>query len=291
MKPAPFKYLMAVSLDHALAMKAEYGDDARFLAGGQSLIPMLNFRVAQPAVVIDLNQLSELSGIRRDNDATVSVGALTRYRTLERDPLVADTLPLVREALPHIAHPQIRNRGTIGGNLAHADPASELPAIVVALGGRLKLRSRSGERVIAASDFFVAPLTTALRTDEMLTEIQVPAPAKRSGFCFMEVARRRGDFALMGIAIALTLGVFGRCNEIRIALCGAGDTPIDVSDAAGGLVGQTVDTNGVDGVADNVMGSIDPPGNVHASKAYQRHLAGVLVRRGLKLAQERAKHG
>ena len=141
---------------------------------------MLNFRVAQPAVVIDLNQISELSGVRRDNDAAVSVGALTRYRTLERDPLVADTLPLVREALPHIAHPQIRNRGTIGGNLAHADPASELPAIVVALGGRLTLRSRSGERVIAASDFFVAPLTTALRTDEMLTEIHVPAPAKRS---------------------------------------------------------------------------------------------------------------
>jgi CO/xanthine dehydrogenase FAD-binding subunit len=200
-------------------------------------------------------------------------------------------LPLVREALPHIAHPQIRNRGTIGGNLAHADPASELPAIVVALGGRLKLRSQSGERVITASDFFVAPLTTALRTDEMLTEIQVPAPAKRSGSCFMEVARRRGDFALMGIAIVLTLGVFGRCNTIRIALCGAGDTPVDVGDAASGLVGQSVDAQGIDGVAEKIMRSIDPPGNVHASKAYQRHLAGVLVRRGLKLAQERAKHG
>jgi CO/xanthine dehydrogenase FAD-binding subunit len=290
MKPAAFKYEMAVSLDHALALKAEYGDDARFLAGGQSLIPMLNFRVAQPAAVIDLNGLSELSGIRRRDHATVSVGALTRYRMLERDPLVADTLPLVREALPHIAHSQIRNRGTIGGNLAHADPASELPAIIVALGGRLKARSRSGERLIAAGDFFVAPLTTALRADEMLVEIELPTPGKRNGFCFMEVARRRGDFALMGIAIALTLGVFGRCNALRMALCGAGDTPVDVSDAATGLIGHSVDAQSIEGVAEKVMRSIDPAGNVHASKGYQRHLAGVLVRRGLKLAQERA-HG
>jgi CO/xanthine dehydrogenase FAD-binding subunit len=291
MKPAPFKYIAATSVDQALTLKAEFGDDARFLAGGQSLVPMLNFRVAQPKVLIDLNLLSQLSDIVCENSASLRVGALTRYCTLERDQHIARTAPLVREALPHIAHPQIRSRGTLGGNLAHADPASELPAIVVALGGRLRAQSIRGDRWIEARDFFKAPLTTALRADEMLIEVQLPAPAKRSGSCFMEVARRRGDFALMGAAVVLTLGVFGRCNDVRIVLCGAGDTPTDVSDAASGLIGHSMDMAGIDQVAASVQKSVDPPGNVHASKAFQRHLAGVLVKRALGVAAERAHYG
>jgi CO/xanthine dehydrogenase FAD-binding subunit len=291
MKPAPFKYIAAASLEQALTLKAEFGDEARFLAGGQSLVPMLNFRVAQPKMLIDLNLLSQLSGIVCENSASLRIGALTRYRTLERDQQIAQTAPLVCEALPHIAHPQIRNRGTLGGNLAHADPASELPAIVVALGGRLRAQSIRGERWIEARDFFLAPLTTALHADEMLVEIQLPARAKRSGSCFMEVARRRGDFALMGAAVVLTLGVFGRCNDVRIVLCGAGDTPTDVSDAASGLIGHSIDSEGINHVAASVQKSIDPPGNVHASKAFQRHLAGVLVKRALGVAAERAQHG
>jgi CO/xanthine dehydrogenase FAD-binding subunit len=291
MKPAPFKYIAAASLDQALTLKAEFGDEARFLAGGQSLVPMLNFRVAQPKVLIDLNLLSQLSGIVCENSESLRIGALTRYRALERNQQIAQTAPLVREALPHIAHPQIRNRGTLGGNLAHADPASELPAIVVALGGRLRAQSIRGERWIEARDFFLAPLTTALQADEMLVEVQLPARAKRSGSCFMEVARRRGDFALMGAAVVLTLGVFGRCNDVRIVLCGAGDTPADVSDAASSLIGHSVDAEGIDHVAASVQKSIDPPGNVHASKAFQRHLGGVLVKRALGVAAERAQHG
>jgi CO/xanthine dehydrogenase FAD-binding subunit len=291
MKPAPFKYIAAASLDQALTLKAEFGDEARFLAGGQSLVPMLNFRVAQPKMLIDLNLLSQLSGIICENNMSLRIGALTRYRALERDQHVAQTAPLVREALPHIAHPQIRTRGTLGGNLAHADPASELPAIVVALDGRLRAQSIRGERWIQARDFFLAPLITALQADEMLVEVQLPARAKRSGSCFMEVARRRGDFALMGAAVVLTLGVFGRCNDVRIVLCGAGDTPTDVSDAASGLIGHSVDAEGINQVAASVQKSIDPPGNVHASKAFQRHLAGVLVRRALGVAVERAQHG
>jgi CO/xanthine dehydrogenase FAD-binding subunit len=291
MKPAPFKYIAAASLDQALTLKAEFGDEARFLAGGQSLVPMLNFRVAQPKMLIDLNLLSQLSGIICENNMSLRIGALTRYRALERDQHVAQTAPLVREALPHIAHPQIRTRGTLGGNLAHADPASELPAIVVALDGRLRAQSIRGERWIEARDFFLAPLITALQADEMLVEVQLPARAKRSGSCFMEVARRRGDFALMGAAVVLTLGVFGRCNDVRIVLCGAGDTPTDVSDAASGLIGHSVDAEGINQVAASVQKSIDPPGNVHASKAFQRHLAGVLVRRALGVAVERAQHG
>ena len=291
MKPAAFKYIAAASLQQALMLKADYGDEARFLAGGQSLVPMLNFRVAQPQVLIDLNALTQLSYVARENSAALRIGALTRYRTLERDPHIAEALPLVREALPHIAHPQIRNRGTLGGNLAHADPASELPAIVLALEGRLRAQSVAGERWIDARNFFVAPLTTALQVDEMLIEVQLPAKAARSGFCFMEIARRRGDFALMGVAIAMTLGVFGRCNHARIVLCGAGDTPADVSEATDGLIGQTLDEAAFSHVAASVQKAIDPPGNIHASKAFQRHLAGVLVKRALRTALERAQHG
>src|SRR5215471_3283686 len=193
MKPAPFRYVPAESLANALAVKAEHGDDARFLAGGQSLIPAMNFRLAQPAVLVDVNPLRDLDYVRVVDDGALRIGALTRTRTLEREALVAERQPLVHEAVPHVAHPQIRNRGTLGGNLAHADPASEMPAVVLALGGRLKARSAAGERWIAARDFFVGALTTALRADEMLVEIALPALPPRSFTCFMEVARRQGD--------------------------------------------------------------------------------------------------
>src|SRR3984957_12355458 len=165
MKPAPFKYIAARSLEQALALKAEFGDEANFLAGGQSLMPTLNFRLSQPAVLIDINPLAEYAGSRQGGPNTRRIGALTRYRDIERDPGTARDFPLIHEALPHIAHPQIRNRGTIGGNLAHADPASEMPAIVLTLGGRLHARSKRGERWIAAPDFFTGALRTALEPD------------------------------------------------------------------------------------------------------------------------------
>jgi len=290
MKPAPFKYVAAASLDEALALKAEHGDEARFLAGGQSLVPALNFRLAQPAMLIDINPLSSLAGIARANGG-VRIGALTRYRTLERDPVIAEAVPLMHEALPHIAHSQIRNRGTLGGNLSHADPASEMPAIVVALGGRLRAQSIRGARWIAAGDFFLSALATALEPDEMLTEIELPANTAGSGACFMEVSRRRGDFALMGVAATLTLGAGGVCATARVALCNAGETPVDASDAAAPLVGATVSEAAVDDVAAAVRQAVDPPGSLHAGKDYQRHLAGVLVKRALLTAAERARHG
>jgi CO/xanthine dehydrogenase FAD-binding subunit len=190
MKPAPFRYIAARSLEQALALKAEHGDEARFLAGGQSLVPTMNFRLTQPAVLIDINPLTQLAGMQKSGPESVHIGALTRYRDLERDAATARDLPLVAEALPHIAHPQIRNRGTIGGNLAHADPASEMPAIVVALAGQLRAQSTRGERWIAAAEFFAGALATTLAADEMLVEIKLPAAKPRSGACFMEVARR-----------------------------------------------------------------------------------------------------
>jgi CO/xanthine dehydrogenase FAD-binding subunit len=272
MKPAPFRYIAARTLDEALALKAEHGDEARFLAGGQSLVPTLNFRLTQPAMLIDINPLTQCAGVQKYGSDRVRIGALTRYRDLERDPATERKLPLIHEALPHIAHPQIRNRGTIGGNLAHADPASEMPAIVLALAGRLRAQSRRGERWIAASDFFAGALSTALEADEMLMEVELPIAQPRSGACFMEVARRRGDFAIIGVACAVRLDEDGKCVEARIGLCNAGDQPIFAADASGSLVGQTIGAPEIGAAAELVQHAIDPGGSIHASKEFQRHL-------------------
>jgi carbon-monoxide dehydrogenase medium subunit len=288
MKPAPFKYIAARSLEQALALKAEHGDEARFLAGGQSLVPTMNFRLTQPAVLIDINPLPQLAGIQKSGPESLRIGALTRYRDLERDPTTARDLPLVAEALPHIAHPQIRNRGTIGGNLAHADPASELPAIVVALAGQLRAQSTRGERWIAAAEFFAGALVTTLAADEMLVEVKLPVAKPRSGACFMEVARRRGDFALIGVACTVRIDDDGRCAEARIGLCNAGDKPVLAQDAGASLVGRPIGAAQIDEAAELVQRAIDPGGSIHASKEFQRHLAGVLTKRALAEANERA---
>jgi CO/xanthine dehydrogenase FAD-binding subunit len=291
MKPAPFRYVAARTIEQALALKAEYGDEARFLAGGQSLVPTLNFRLTQPAVLIDINPLTELAGVKSGAAGHLRIGALTRYRQLERDAEIERTLPLIHEALPHIAHPQIRNRGTIGGNLAHADPASEMPAIVVTLAGRLRAQSATGERWIAASDFFVGALSTALAADEMLTEIELPAAPPRSGSCFMEVSRRRGDFAIIGVACAVRVDEQGRCAEARIGLCNAGEGPVFAAEASASLAGREIDAADIEEAAQLVQGAIDPGGSIHASKEFQRHVAGVLTTRALAAANERARRG
>jgi CO/xanthine dehydrogenase FAD-binding subunit len=289
MKPAPFRYVAARSVEQALQLKAEYGDEARFLAGGQSLVPTMNFRLTQPAVLIDINPLNELAGIRNGGDR-LRIGALTRYRSLERDPTIERKLPLIHEALPHIAHPQIRNRGTIGGNLAHADPASEMPAIVLTLGGRLHAQSAKGERWIEARNFFVGALTTALEADEMLTEIELPVAPADSGACFLEMSRRRGDFAIIGVACTVRLDTQRRCVEARIGLCNAGDGPVFAEEASRSLLGKQIGEREIAEAAALVQGAIDPGGSIHASKEYQRHIAGVLTTRALTTADERARH-
>jgi CO/xanthine dehydrogenase FAD-binding subunit len=287
MKPAPFRYVAARSLEQALALKAELGDEARFLAGGQSLVPTMNFRLTQPTMLIDINPLDELAGVRNGGNS-VRIGALTRYRSLERDPMTAVKLPLIAEALPVIAHPQIRNRGTIGGNLAHADPASEMPAIVLTLGGRLRLQSVRGERWLEARDFFVGALTTALEADEMLTEIALPSAAADSGACFLEMSRRRGDFAIIGVACTVRLDPQGECIEARIGLCNAGDGPVYADEASDSLVGRKLGEGEIAEAAALVQRAIDPGGSIHASKDYQRHIAGVLTARALTTANKRA---
>jgi carbon-monoxide dehydrogenase medium subunit len=290
MKPASFQYIAATSLAQALALKAEHGDDAKFLAGGQSLMPTMNFRLARPAVLIDINGLEELAGVRPSGAAT-TIGAMTRYRTLERDAGVGVDFPLIREALPEIAHPQIRNRGTLGGNLSHADPASEMPAIMVALRARLKLQSTSGERWVAARDFLRGALTTDLQPDEMLTAIELPRTTGRTGSCFLEVARRRGDFAIAGVAAMVTLDEDDRCTSVRLVLCGVGETPVDASAAADALNGWHITDTIIAEVVALAQAMIDPAGSVHAGADYQRHIAGVLTERALISASQRARDG
>jgi carbon-monoxide dehydrogenase medium subunit len=249
----------------------------------------MNFRLTQPAMLIDINPLAELAGVKIDAAERVRIGALTRYRNLERDPATERNLPLIHEALPHIAHPQIRNRGTIGGNLAHADPASEMPAIMVALAGRLCARSIKGERWIAAPDFFVGALSTALEPDEMLTEVELPVAPRRSGACFMEVSRRRGDFAIIGVACTVRIDEEGLCAEARIGLCNAGDGPVFAADASECLAGRQIGKLEIEAAAALVQNAIDPGGSIHASKEFQRHIAGVLTARALATANERAR--
>jgi CO/xanthine dehydrogenase FAD-binding subunit len=289
MKPAPFKYIAALSLDHALALKAEYGDEARFLAGGQSLIPAMNFRLARPAVLIDINGLAGLAGVD-PSGKDIRVGALTRYHALERNQDFLKSCPLFADALPHIAHPQIRNRGTIGGNLSHADPASELPAVAVAMGARMRVKSSRGEREVDAAEFFVGLLSTDIQVDEMLVAIAFPRPEPRSGSCFMEVARRRGDFAIAGVAAIVMLDEDRRCSLARLALCGVGETPVDAGGSAASLIGQACTDKAIDEVVAAVQDTIAPSGNVHASADYQRHVAGVLTRRAITVAHQRAVH-
>jgi carbon-monoxide dehydrogenase medium subunit len=290
MKPAPFKYIAATSLEHALTLKAEHGDDAKFLAGGQSLMPAMNFRLAQPAIVIDINEIENLAGIHPFGGVT-RIGSVTRYRALERDAAFANAFPLIGEALPHIAHPQIRNRGTIGGNLSHADPASELPAIALALRARFRVQAAKQERWIEAPDFFVGALTTELQPDEMLVEIELPQPKPRTGCCFMEIARRRGDFAIVGVAAMITLGHESECTDVRLTFCGVGETPIDASSAAGDLVGHQLTEDAIRHVAAAAQALIDPGGSVHATADYQRHIAGVLTERALQTAYQRVRDG
>ena len=285
MKPAPFKYIAATSLEQALALKAEHGDEAKFLAGGQSLIPAMNFRLARPAILIDINGIESLAGVRTSR-GTASIGPLTRYRALQRDSALAELLPLIGEA-----HPQIRNRGTIGGNLSHADPASELPAIALALRARIHVRSAKRARSVAAADFFVSALTTDLQPDEMLTEIELPLRSPRTGSCFMEVARRRGDFAIVGVAAQMTLDDDHACSDVRLTFCGVGETPVDARPSVSVLIGQSPTENTFRDVAASVQTMIEPAGSVHATADYQRHVAGVLAERALRTAHQRAHDG
>ena len=289
MKPAPFEYQAPGSLEAALDLLARRGGEAKLLAGGQSLIPVMNFRLAEPSLLVDINKLTDLDFVRKGEDGGLRIGALTRQRRLERDAQIAETVPLLHEAIPSIAHPQIRNRGTIGGSLAHADPAAELPAVSVALGARFRLQKAGGDRWVDASSFFGGLFTTALEPDEILTEVAIPPLPARTGWAFIEIARRLGDYAQVGIAALVTLDEAKRCREARLVYLSVGDRPLEAREAARLLVGQEISPELIAAVADKASrDEMDPAGDVHATAEFKRHLARVLTGRALRRAAERA---
>jgi carbon-monoxide dehydrogenase medium subunit len=289
MKPAPFDYYAPTSVEQALDHVAQLGYDAKILAGGQSLIPTMNFRLAQPSALIDLNNIPELFYIRPSDDGGLLIGAMTRQSTLERDPLIAERAPLVRAAMPYIAHPQIRTRGTFGGSIAHADPSAELPAVTVALGARYRVRNKAGERWIAAEEFFVSLFTTLLQPDEVLVEIALPPMPPRSGWSFQEVARQSGAYGLVGVAALVTLDDKKHCQQARVAFLSAGERPMLAQHAAKTLVGQAPTAEAIRAAAEAAAkDDVDPSSDIHASADYRRHLVKVLARQSLTEAFARA---
>jgi len=287
MKPPRFEYAAPRALDEALALLGEHGERAKVLAGGQSLIPLLNFRLAHPEMLVDINRIADLAYVRAA-DGGVAIGALTRQHVVERSEALRAQVPILTEACRFIGHAPIRHRGTIGGSLAHADPASELPAVMVALEATLTLSRARSTRTVPADGFFVGPLATALEPRELLTEIRVPALPRRTGGAFVEMARRAGDFALVGVAALVTLDGGGRCERARIALCGVGPTPIRARAAEDALIGQAPSVSALDEAAARAAAATSPPSDVHGSAEFRRKLARHFTREAIAEAARRA---
>jgi carbon-monoxide dehydrogenase medium subunit len=291
MKPAPFKYFAPESVPEVLALLADYGYDAKILAGGQSLVPMMNFRLVQPAVVVDINRIPDLAQIQADKDQ-LRLGAMVRQATLEKDSQVKEIAPLISESMPLIATSQIRNRGTIGGSLAHADASAELVVISTALEANFKILKDGAERVVPAREFFVGLLMTVMEPEELLVEIQIPSLPPRSGWSMKEVSRRSHDFALLGVAAVLTLDKQDLPTDVRLVYLSAGDGPISAPDAAAMLVGEKVTPELIRAVAEQAStNEIDPGSDIHATADFRRHLAHVLTCRALEEAYQRAAAG
>jgi CO/xanthine dehydrogenase FAD-binding subunit len=286
MKPATFEYVVADSVVKAVTALLEADGTAKILAGGQSLVPMLNFRLVRPAILVDINRIPGLAFIEETGN-TIRVGALTRHYQVETSPVVAKHLPVLASAMTHVAHLAIRNRGTIGGSLSHADPAAELPMIALLLNAKLHVVSSKGERTVAASDFFRDTLTVDLREDEMVTEIHLPNLPQNTGWGFEEVARRAGDFALAAVAVTVTASG-DKVTEARIALTGVGPTPVRAHKAEALLRGEKIEPKLIGQVIDAVRAVIAPDTDLHASSDYRRHIAGVLTGRAISAAWKRA---
>jgi carbon-monoxide dehydrogenase medium subunit len=284
-KPAPFEYFDPRTVDEALALLAAHGDDAKILAGGQSLVPMLALRLARPAAVVDVNRVAGLDALAA-NGAALTVGALVRQRALER--WAAERAPLVTAALRHVGHTPIRVRGTVAGSIAHADPASELPALLLCLDGEVVARSRRGRRTIAAVDFFQGPLATALAPDELVTETRWTLPPAHAGWGFHEMARRHGDFALVGVAAVLALAR-GVVTMARVALFGAAATPVRAAAAERALVGQRADEATLAEAARLAVAGLETVSDIHAPAAYRTSVGRTLTVRALGDAAARAK--
>jgi CO/xanthine dehydrogenase FAD-binding subunit len=284
-KPARFDYHQPATIDEAIAQLARYGGEAKLLAGGQSLMPLMNFRLARPAALIDLNAIAALAYIRED-DGHIMFGAMTRQRTIEFSPIVRRRLPLLAEATALVGHLPIRTRGTIGGSLAHADPSAEYPAILTALDGTVVARGPRGERTLRAAELFESYLTTSLRPDELLVEVRLPAMPEGAGFAFEEFSRRHGDFALVGIA-AMLVAQGERCTSARLVTAGAGPVPTRLREAEEILERDGYSAAAIEAAARRAAELVEPDTDIHASAAYRRNLTRVLTGRALRRAVAR----
>jgi CO/xanthine dehydrogenase FAD-binding subunit len=288
-KSAPFEYTRTTSISEACELLATHGDEAKLLAGGQSLVAMMAMRLLRPARLVDINEIAALKFIALDQDAA-RIGACTRQVTTERDAALALRVPLLRKALAWVGHVQTRNRGTIGGSLAHADPCAELPLVARVLGAHMRLRSAAGARTVTASEFFAGPMSTAIKLDECLEEIHWPVwRERRTGSAFTELSIRHGDFAIVAAAAQVALDAEGRCVRAAFGLGGVGGMPLAFPKLAAGLVGSRLEEDSILETAKAAVAECEPGSDLHASAQYRRHLAGVLAARALRAAREEAK--
>jgi carbon-monoxide dehydrogenase medium subunit len=286
-KPAPFTYHAPSTLDDAVALLAAHGDDAKVLAGGQSLVPLLALRLAQPSHLVDIGRIPEL-GRLEVTDASVVIGAAVTQRHVERAPAVVEAAPVLVDALGRIGHPQIRNRGTVCGSVAHADPAAELPAVMLALDATMQVHGPGGRRDISAADFFVSYLETALGADDVLVSVTVPRlPAATAG-AVEELSRRHGDFALAGAVAVVRLAADDTATDVRLSFFGVAATPVRAREAEALGRGRPLDDATIAAIADAAAAPLDPPHDIHATGPYRKHVAAVLARRALTTARERA---
>lgn len=286
MKPPAFEYVAAASVEEAVSLLAEHDGEAKVIAGGQSLVPMLNFRLLAPAVLVDLNRIPGLDGVS-EHEGGLRIGALTRHRILETSEIVKAKYPVLNAAMQFVAHLAIRNRGTIGGSLSHADPAAELPTMAVLLDAEIEAAGPKGERVIAAQDFFESALATTLEEDEIVTGVRLPALPAQTGWAFEEFARRSGDFGIAGVGV--TIALEGKAAaEARIALLGVGQTPLRAHAAEALLSGKDRDPDLIAAAAEAAREAAEPEDDLHGSADYRRHLVGVLTRRAVEAAWRRA---
>jgi CO/xanthine dehydrogenase FAD-binding subunit len=289
LKSPPFEYVRARSVDEACELLSSHGEGAKLIAGGQSLVPMMAFRLLRPSWLIDINEIAALKFVDAQPD-TVRIGAGTRQCVLAKDDTLIRRLPLVRQALAWVGHVQTRNRGTIGGSLVHADPSAELPLAAQVLGARMKLRSKKGQRTVAADQFFSGPMMTAIQPDECLDEIHWPAwQEARIGSAFTEVSRRHGDFAIVGAAAQVAVDEAGRCTRVAFGIGGAGPAPLVFPKLAAGLVGTSLEADAVQSAVHDAAAALEPGTDTHATAAYRRHLARVLAARVLRSAYETAR--
>jgi carbon-monoxide dehydrogenase medium subunit len=288
-KAPPFDYHRAASADEALALLAEHGDEAKVLAGGQSLVPLMNMRLARPTHLVDIGRVSDLSTIRNGNGLTL--GSMVRHRVIERSEVVRRENPLLASAVRFIGHAAIRTRGTIGGSLAHADPAAELPMLLVALDGEVEARSSRSGRTVPASELFEGFLTTSLHADELLTSIRIPALPSGTGWSFQEFSRRSGDFAIVGVAATVRLDDDGNVAEARLALSGVDTVPVRATSTESMLAGQTPSDDLWSSAGREAAAHLEPSSDLHGSAAYRKQLASVLAQRALSEAHQRSMEG